>query len=56
MSALAYDVIVTGPRGGKSVETLWANSADQAARRVCKDRGVHLSKVHVSDRNKKVDA
>ena len=55
MSALAYDVVVTGKRGAKTTVTLWANSADQAARRVMRSHKITEARlVHVSDRNKKV--
>ena len=55
MSALAYDVTITGKRGAKSTVTLWANSADQAARRVMRSKKISDARlIHVSDRNKKV--
>lgn len=52
MSALAYDVKLVGPRGGKSTVTLWANSADQAARRAVKQHA--KATVKAVDRSKSV--
>lgn len=53
MSALPYHCTVRTAKGTKISETLWANSAEQAARRIEKKLGGRC--VSISDRNKKAD-
>ena len=52
MSALPYHCVVKTDKGTKVSDTIWANSAEQAARRI--ERATGFRCVKVSDRNKKV--